>query len=79
MSAEESAWSGAQQQLLRADDLKDAWPVLSASERLEGLRLLTWSEAEDFVQSLTARDQTELLLTTSPQEARAWLRGLPAV
>jgi magnesium transporter len=51
--------------------------VLSASERLEGLRLLTWSEAEDFVQSLTARDQTELLLTTSPQEARAWLRLLP--
>ena len=77
MSAETSAWSGAQQQLLRADDLKDAWPVLSASERLEGLRLLTWSEAEDFVQSLPARDQTELLLTTSPQEARAWLRLLP--
>ena len=76
MSAEESAWSGAQQQLLRADDLKDAWPVLSASERLEGLRLLTWSEAEDFVQGLAARDQTDLLLTTSPQEARAWLRLL---
>jgi len=77
MSAETSAWDGATPQLLRADDLKDAWPVLSGEERLEGLRLLTWSEAEDFIRSLPARDQTELLLSTSPQEARAWLRLLP--
>ena len=77
MSAETSAWDGVTPQLLRADDLKDAWPVLSGEERLEGLRLLTWSEAEDFVRSLPARDQTELLLATSPQEARAWLRLLP--
>src|SRR5262245_8856239 len=77
MSAETSAWDGDSPQLLRADDLKDAWPVLSGEERLEGLRLLTWSEAEDFVTTLPARDQTELLLATSPQEARAWLRLLP--
>jgi magnesium transporter len=77
MGAETSAWDRETPQLLRADDLKDAWPVLSGEERLEGLRLLTWSEAEDFVRSLAARDQTELLLATSPQEARAWLRLLP--
>ena len=77
MSAETSALDGDGPQLLRADDLKDAWPVLSGEERLEGLRLLTWSEAEDFVTTLPARDQTELLLATSPQEARAWLRLLP--
>jgi magnesium transporter len=77
MSAETSAWSEGTNLPLRADDLKDAWPVLSTDERLEGLRLLTWGDAEDFVLSLPARDQTELLLATSPQEARAWLRLLP--
>ena len=79
MSAETSAWKGgvATASLLRAEDLKDAWPVLSLDERLEGLRLLMWGDAEEFVRSLPARDQTELLLATSPQEARAWLRLLP--
>jgi magnesium transporter len=77
MSAETGAWSGARVLPLRADELKDAWAVLSLEERLEGLRLLTWSEAEDFIRSLPARDQTELLLATSPQEARTWLRLLP--
>lgn len=77
MSADTSAWSGAAASQVRADELKDAWPVLSIEERLEGLRLLTWGEAEDFVVSLPARDQTELLLATSPHEARAWLRLLP--
>jgi magnesium transporter len=77
MSAETSAWSGTPSLPLRADDLKDAWPVLSAEERLEGLRLLAWSEVEDFITGLPARDQAELLLATSPQEARAWLRLLP--
>jgi magnesium transporter len=78
MSAEPSAWKGvATASLLRAEDLKDAWPVLSLDERLEGLRLLMWGDAEEFVRSLPARDQTELLLATAPQEARAWLRLLP--
>jgi magnesium transporter len=77
VSAETSAWIGTQPLPLRAEDLKDAWAVLSVTERLEGLRLLTWSEAEDFLRSLSARDQTELLLATAPQDARAWLRLLP--
>ena len=77
MSAETSARSRGPTSLLRAEDLKDAWPVLSLEERLEGLRLLMWGEAEEFVRSLPARDQTELLLASAPQEARAWLRLLP--
>ena len=76
MSAE-SAWSGAQSVPVRAEELRDAWPVLSMEERLEGLRLLTWGDAEEFVLDLPARDQTELLLATPPQQARAWLRLLP--
>ena len=77
MSAETSARSGGPPQLLRAEDLRDAWPVLSHEERLEGLRLLSWSEAEELVRSLPAREQTEILLAASTQEARAWLRLLP--
>jgi len=78
MSAETSAWRGAAaSQLVRADELKDAWAVLSVEERLEGLRLLTWSEAEELIRGLSAREQTEILLAASPQEARAWLRLLP--
>jgi magnesium transporter len=78
MSAETSAWRGADAtQILRAEDLKDAWAVLSLDERLEGLRLLTWSETEELIQGLPAREQTEILLATSPHEARGWLRLLP--
>jgi len=77
MSAETSAWSGPTITPLRAEELKDAWDVLSAGERLEGLRLLTWTEAEELIQALETRDQTELFLAAPPQEARTWMRLLP--
>jgi len=77
MSAETSAWSGPAITPLRAEELKDAWDVLSSGERLEGLRLLTWTEAEELVQALETRDQTELFLAAPSQEARAWMRLLP--
>src|SRR5262245_11498331 len=76
MGAEAGAWTGGARLPLRAEELKEAWPVLSLEERLEGLRLLTWTEADDFVQSLAARDQTEILLAAAPHEARTWLRLL---
>jgi magnesium transporter len=77
MSADISARTDAQVVPLRAGELKDSWDVLSVEERLEGLRLLTWQEAEELIRSLSVRDQTELLLTTSPQEGRVWVRFLP--
>jgi magnesium transporter len=67
----------AEDRRLAATDLQEAWPVLSAEERLEGLRLLTHAEAEDFLLGLSAREQAELILTTSPGERRSWMRLLP--
>jgi magnesium transporter len=51
--------------------------VLSAEERLEGLRVLPHAEAEDFLLALPARDQADLILSTSPGERRSWMRLLP--
>jgi len=58
-------------------DLQDAWPVLSTEERLEGLHLFPPAEAEDFLLSLPARDQAELILRTTVPERRFWMRLLP--
>jgi magnesium transporter len=62
---------------LFAAELQDAWPVLDSGERLEGLRLLPHAEAEDFILSLPARDQADVILQMSPQERRSWMRLLP--
>jgi len=60
-----------------ATDLQEAWPVLSTEERLEGLHLFPPAEAEDFLLSLPARDQAELILRTTLPERRFWMRLLP--
>lgn len=60
-----------------ATELQEAWAVLSPEERLEGLHLFPRPEAEDFLLSLSARDQAELLLSTTPTERRFWMRLLP--
>ena len=67
----------ARERSLLAQELQDAWAVLSPEERLEGLRLLPHAEAEFFLLSLAARDQAELLLAMSPGERRSWMRLLP--
>src|SRR5438046_4426063 len=72
-----AAVARARERGLLASELADAWPVLSAEERLEGLRLLPHAEAEDLLLSLPARDQAELILGTSPGERRSWMRLLP--
>jgi len=69
--------AAARERSLVAEELQDAWPVLSPEERLEGLRLLTYGEAEDFLLGLPARDQAELILATSTGERRSWMRLLP--
>ena len=67
----------ARERSLVAEELQQAWQVLSPEERLEGLRLLPHAEAEDFLLGLPAREQAELVLTTSPGERRSWMRLLP--
>src|SRR5881296_2434340 len=72
-----AAAAEARERTLRVTELLDAWPVLSAEERLEGLRLLPHADAEDLLLSLPARDQAELILETSSGERRSWMRLLP--
>jgi magnesium transporter len=57
-------------------DLREAWPALSASERVEGLRLLPRNVAEDLFFTLTSREQAELMLDLPPEEQRSWMRSL---
>ena len=62
--------------LLTATQLSDAWPILSAEERLEGFGLLPSAEADEFFDSLSAADQADLLLAIPAQERRRWIRLL---
>jgi magnesium transporter len=61
---------------LAVDELGDAWPVLSAEERLHGFRLLGPEDAQDFFLTLSPRDQAVLLRTFDRAERRAWIRML---
>jgi magnesium transporter len=57
-------------------ELREAWWVLSAEDRVAGFRLLSGDEAEDFFSDLPPRDQAALLMTLRPQERRFFLRNL---
>mgnify|MGYP005841411229 CR=1 FL=1 len=59
-----------------ADDLSDAWGILSPEDRVEGFRLLSQVEAEEFFFAMSARDQAELILALPAGERRRWLRLL---
>jgi len=61
---------------LSADDLRDAWHVLSSAERLEGFRLLPRDEAEDFFFTLSPVDQCDIVLGLPQSERRSWMRLL---
>jgi magnesium transporter len=67
----------ARERSLQTTELQDAWPVLTPEERLEGLRLLPHTDAEDVLLSLTARDQADVILAMSASERRSWMRLLP--
>lgn len=60
-----------------AEDLTDAWHVLSAPERLEAFQALGRAEAEDFFFALPSHEQHALLALLPAPERRAWMRILP--
>jgi magnesium transporter len=60
-----------------ADELSEAWTLLSTEDRVEGFRLLEPSDAEEFFLDLDAGEQCELLMGLRPSERRLWLRLLP--
>jgi magnesium transporter len=61
---------------LSAEDLHDAWRLLSTEERLEGFRLLPRAEAEDFFFTLSPADQCDIVLALPPPDRRSWMRLL---
>ncbi|MGZ6126291.1 MAG: magnesium transporter, partial [Myxococcales bacterium] len=61
---------------LSPDELREAWPALSAEERAEGLRLLPRDTAEDLFFSLGAGEQVDVIFALPPPEQRSWVRGL---
>jgi len=62
--------------LLTVDDLRDAWPLLDADERVAGFEALERQEAADFFESLTARGQAQVLLGVPAPERVLWARLL---
>ncbi len=74
MSAE--AASHAPEGGLTAPELREAWPVLSRDERVEGLALLPSAEAADLLADLSPREQAELLLAAPPAVRRSLMRML---
>jgi len=61
---------------LPVDDLRDAWRLLDAAERLDGFRLLGREDAQDFFVGLHTTDQLQLIELSSPAERRNWTRML---
>ena len=64
------------EEVLGADDLRDAWPLLDLEERSDGLRVLPREEAEDFFIALTPVDQAALLIGFRAGQRRQWMRLL---
>lgn len=61
---------------LGVDELRDAWAVLDAAERIDGLRLLPREDGEEFFIALAGPDQADLLIAMRRGERRSWLRLL---
>ncbi len=59
------------------NDLRDAWPVLTHQDRVQGFRMLPVGTADDFFLSLEAGEQVELLTVITPGERRVYMRLLP--
>jgi len=57
-------------------ELRDAWRLLSAEDRVRGFEMLPSGEADEFFESLPPGDQLELLRRLAPEERRLWLRLL---
>jgi magnesium transporter len=64
------------EKLISVSDLYDAWPILSAGERVEGFELLQRDDAEQFFLQLSARDKAQLVLALPAGERRLWVRLL---
>ena len=63
--------------LLTAEELRTAWPLLAAEERAASLQAAPRDEAEDVFLAAPATDQAGIILELPPEERRSWMRLLP--
>lgn len=61
---------------IETEELRDAWPLLTAEERLDGFLHLSRTEADEFFLGLAAIEQASLLEKMAKKERRLWLRLL---
>ncbi len=59
-----------------ADDLREAWSLLSPTDRLDGFKVIERTDAEEYFLGLPSLDQAELLHSLPMAEKRAWIRLL---
>ena len=63
---------------LALTELYEAWPLLSAAERVQGFQLLQQSDGEDFFVHLSAKDKAQLTLALPVGQRKLWIRLLGA-
>jgi magnesium transporter len=61
---------------LTAAELREAWPILSTEERLEGMALLRHAEAEELFLGMPTGDQAALVLSAPTELRRSYVRML---
>ncbi len=58
------------------EELREAWPLLSTQERIDGFTMLSRAEAEEFFFALSPADQAEIVMNLPAGERRSWMRLL---
>ena len=61
---------------ISAEELREAWRLLSPAERLESFGFLPRGEAEEFFLELRPADQLQIVLDAPPALKRTWMRLL---
>ena len=61
---------------ISAEELREAWRLLTPAERLESFGFLPRGEAEEFFLELRPSDQLQVVLDAPPALQRTWMRLL---
>ncbi|HYU34373.1 MAG TPA: magnesium transporter [Thermoanaerobaculia bacterium] len=61
---------------ISAEELREAWRLLTPAERLESFGFLPRGEAEEFFLELRPADQLQVILDAPPTQKRTWMRLL---
>src|SRR4051812_12939890 len=69
--------SSLEREPLSLGEIREVWPLLAHTDRIQGFLLLPRDEAEDFFFSVSARDQADLVCGRPGREQRSWVRLCP--